>query len=197
MQALGKPDMQEALQAELLKLRPGSRVLLCRTLEVSVKATKAALEQVRRSVEEERARVSGDVHVLYLHFGVHEGATGFNLERKAFNEADFALDVQGYSADHEPINAKQGVEFHYTSNLPLEALALAASAAGYPCEVSNDAGRYLCNYVYFSSLMKCARKDEDALFVHVPPVRCIAIEKQLEFAKFLIKELVRQEWAKV
>ena len=95
---------------------------------------------------------------------MHEGATGFNLERKAFNEADFAADVQGYSADHEPINAKQGVEFHYTSNLPLEALALAASAAGYPCEVSNDAGRYLCNYVYFSSLMKCARKDEDALF---------------------------------
>lgn len=50
-------------------------------------------------------------------------------------------------------------------------LVAAARSAGVPAAVSGDAGRYLCNALYFRSLAAASRavRPHLAVFVHIPP----------------------------
>ena len=190
MRALQQPEALASFNSRLDQIRPGSKVFTCRTLEVSVKATAAALDAIRAQVAEELAKTSKAVKVLYVHFGVDEGAMGFLLESKAYNEADFVVDMRGHRAVHEPIVKDKSIEFCYTSNFALNDLARFARDTGYLCDVSMDAGRYLCNFIYFSSLLRCEGPNEDAMFIHVPPQTRMPMLKQVEFAQFIITQLV-------
>jgi pyrrolidone-carboxylate peptidase len=51
--------------------------------------------------------------------------------------------------------------------------------------INTDPGRYLCNYVYFSSLneLKCDKKNVDCLFVHFPPLAVKSHEQNMSFVK--------------
>jgi len=41
---------------------------------------------------------------------------------------------------------------------------------GWKCELSDDPGRYLCNFIYYLSLnyKKCYNKDFKVFFLHIP-----------------------------
>lgn len=56
------------------------------------------------------------------------------------------------------------------TKLPLGQLAHALRRRQIATRISHDAGRYLCNAVYYRSLQRCAEASgpSDALFVHVP-----------------------------
>ena len=66
---------------------------------------------------------------------------------------------------------------------------------GHKVSESTDAGRYLCNYLYFSSLRQVqaacssAKQDWHALFVHVPTSKACEMSEQVKFAQDLIEEL--------
>jgi pyrrolidone-carboxylate peptidase len=64
------------------------------------------------------------------------------------------------------------------------------ASSAYLMVLSTDPGRYLCNYVYFKSLLLLAQhnRERKAVFVHVPPFEVIPIDTQVA----LIAELVRQ-----
>ena len=58
-----------------------------------------------------------------------------------------------------------------------------------------NAGRYICNYTYYRSLLNlkaCKKEIQDcsALFVHVPDFEDISKEKQQQFLCHLLAELV-------
>jgi len=57
------------------------------------------------------------------------------------------------------------------------------------CEVSNDAGTYLCNYIYFKSIEFCKKNKDNvkSIFVHIPLFKNLNLEKNLLFFKELIK----------
>ena len=52
---------------------------------------------------------------------------------------------------------------------PFILLRAAALSARMPTRLSRDAGRYLCNYVYWRAL-EASRSGTLAQFVHIPPV---------------------------
>ena len=63
-------------------------------------------------------------------------------------------------------------------------------AAGHDVELSKGAGRYLCNYIYFRSLLNCTSiPNWHALFVHLPPLKCVGEEQQLALALDLFDTL--------
>lgn len=58
--------------------------------------------------------------------------------------------------------------------------------------MSQDAGRYVCNYCYFISLEEAAkRKHMFSLFVHVPPFSKVSKDVQLECMHDLCEQLAR------
>ena len=58
------------------------------------------------------------------------------------------------------------------------------------CKYSNDAGTYLCNYMYFTTLSKCFdEKNMCSFFLHIPTLNNYSIEKQEIFFKNFIHVL--------
>ena len=58
------------------------------------------------------------------------------------------------------------------------------------CKYSNDAGTYLCNYMYFTTLSKCFdEKNMCSFFLHIPTLNNYSIEKQEIFFKNFIDVL--------
>ena len=56
--------------------------------------------------------------------------------------------------------------------------------------VSDNAGEYICNYMFYSALKHAEKIDScTALFVHFPTFQNVAQEEQVTFVKALIKKL--------
>ena len=134
-----------------------------------------------------------------LHLGVAATATRFRLESRAYNEAHFRVpDENDVQLVHTPLEPAVARDAFYGSGLPLaallRALRAAAPAAGFdPTTValSHDAGRFLCNMVYYRSLQGARRSANlHSLFVHVPPFAAIDADTQFAFLTALIDILV-------
>ena len=109
------------------------------------------------------------------------------------NEATFRIpDVTGRRCNKEVICAEEGdLKKTLTTILPLEAIASQLEDLGHPVALSDDAGRFLCNYIYFHSLRLSAvassgrygkgKGNTTSLFVHVPPFSTIAQPEQEKF----------------
>ncbi|KAF2286678.1 hypothetical protein GH714_023508 [Hevea brasiliensis] len=60
---------------------------------------------------------------------------------------------------------------------------------GYEVTISDDAGRFVCNYVYYHSLRFAEQKGYKSLFVHVPSFLRIDEETQMHFVASLIEAI--------
>lgn len=65
----------------------------------------------------------------------------------------------------------------------------ALSKEGFDVMESYDAGRFVCNYVYYHSLRQAQKNGVKSLFVHVPLFMVINQERQLQFIAALLKVL--------
>lgn len=108
---------------------------------------------------------------IAIHFGLSARATGFTLERWARN---------GIAADRLDNSGTQPVSTliidgagDFASTLPLDAIAAALASSGLPVAWSDDAGGYLCNYLFYLSRSPefPAFASSMSGFVHVPPLR--------------------------
>lgn len=63
-------------------------------------------------------------------------------------------------------------------------------AAGHDVELSESAGRYVCNYLYFRSLQNCTSiPNWHALFVHLPQLEFMNQKQQSDLALDLLDAL--------
>lgn len=66
-------------------------------------------------------------------------------------------------------------------------------------EESNDTGLYLCEFIYYSSMLTARRLENEGrvvkvIFVHVPPnLDSKTLEKQRDTIAQVIREMVREE----
>jgi pyroglutamyl-peptidase len=92
-----------------------------------------------------------------------------NVERVAINVQDAALpDNDGAQPVDLPI-APRGTPARF-STLPVKQAVAALRAAGLPAEVSNSAGTFVCNHVFYNLMHLATRKRHRfrAGFLHVP-----------------------------
>ncbi len=71
----------------------------------------------------------------------------------------------------------------------IEAILKFLKKKGYEVTISNDAGRFVCNYVYYHSLRFAEQKGHKTLFVHVPLFSRIEEETQMQFVASLLEAI--------
>lgn len=105
---------------------------------------------------------------LVLCVGQAGGRAQLSLERIAINVNDARIaDNDGHSPIDEPVI--EGGPAAYFSTLPIKAMLAALRAAGYPAEVSQTAGTYVCNHIFYQALHALRRRAQvRAGFIHIP-----------------------------
>lgn len=139
---------EEVLEAEGFRL-------VSATLPVQFEAAVALLEEL---LAEHRPSA-------IIASGIHGDAQGpYQLEILAKNELHYEIpDIQGNLIRNAEVEA--GGPPQVVSTLPVAKIQLSLEAAGLATELSEDAGRYLCNAVFYW----LARQEAPAGFLHVPP----------------------------
>lgn len=102
------------------------------------------------------------------------------LERLAINMMDSAKgDNDGYLPAEELICPEAPLALK--TSLPVKQICADCINAGFPTKVSNSAGLYVCNRIYFEAL----RHTTNSLFVHIPK------NMEVETAKQTINQLIK------
>jgi pyroglutamyl-peptidase len=73
------------------------------------------------------------------------------------------------------------------TTLPVNELTKSLRKIGYDVVPSGDAGRFVCNYVYYHSLRFAEQHGIKSLFVHVPLFLTIDEEVQMHFVASLLE----------
>ncbi|MEK8029373.1 pyroglutamyl-peptidase I [Ideonella sp. DXS29W] len=147
-------EVARALDGELVA---GSRVV-ARELPCRFGA---AGEAMRQLVAELRP-------VCVLALGQASGRADFSIERVAINVDDARIpDNGGAQPIDEPVVAEGPAG--YFATLPIKAMVAGLRAEGLPASVSQTAGTFVCNHVFYS-LMHSLRQHPDvrAGFMHLP-----------------------------
>ena len=104
---------------------------------------------------------------LVLAMGLAGGRSAIGLERVAINVDDARI---ADNAKQQPVDRPviQGAPAAYFSTLPIKAMVAAIRAARYPAEVSNSAGTFVCNHLFFGLQHSLRKRKTRSGFMHLP-----------------------------
>jgi pyroglutamyl-peptidase len=158
---------------------PGAPFNPSRPLALALaKRRRPAFEDIRRTVhifETSYAAVDRDLPKLLarhkpdivLLFGLAARTPFVRIETRARNVRSILFpDVTGYRPDERAIDPGKPA---LPGPAPFSRLLDATRAARVPARTSRDAGRYLCNYVYWRALEASRSGKPLVQFIHVPP----------------------------
>jgi len=104
---------------------------------------------------------------LAVALGLAAGREGLSIERVAINVDDARIpDNAGVQPVDEAI-AKAGPAAWF-STLPIKAIVAALQEAGVPASVSQTAGTFVCNHVFYGLQQRLAGTGVRSGFIHVP-----------------------------
>lgn len=106
---------------------------------------------------------------LVVCLGLANGRAAVTPERIAINVADARIpDNAGRQPIDEPVVA--GGPVAYWSTLPVKAMVASVRQAGLPAAVSETAGTFVCNHVFYSLMHFLASRPDGTRggFIHVP-----------------------------
>ena len=120
----------------------------------------AALPALRRTLRVARPR-------LAIAFGLAGGRAGISLERVAINVIDARIPD---NAGAQPIDVPvlRSGPAAYFSTLPIKAMLAALQQSDISADISQTAGTYVCNQVFYALMHAARRQRFRAGFVHVP-----------------------------
>ncbi|WP_016991915.1 pyroglutamyl-peptidase I [Lysinibacillus boronitolerans] len=125
-------------------------------------------EQLKQHIEEVKPQI-------IISLGLAGGRFKVTPERIAINVKDGEPDNNGYTPVDESIY-EEG-EDAYLTNLPIRSMVNRLQAEGYPAEISNTAGTYLCNNIMYEGLAYAQQhKGVRAGFIHIPASFELAIQ---------------------
>ncbi|XP_021898757.1 uncharacterized protein LOC110815320 isoform X2 [Carica papaya] len=162
----------------------------CTVLDTAGQGALSPLYQTLQSaVNGKEHEPSNSARTVWVHFGVNSGATRFAIEKQAVNEATFRCpDEMGWKPQKVPIFPSDGgISRVRETSLPVEEITKALAKKGFEVMTSNDAGRFVCNYVYYHSLRFAEQNGTKSLFVHVPLFLTIDEETQMQLASSLLE----------
>lgn len=163
----------------------------CTILETAGQGAIVPLYQTLQSAVTKDTEQSNFSKVILLHFGVNSGATRFAIEHQAVNEATFRCpDEMGWKPQKVPIIPADGaISKTRKTCVPVDEMTRSLAKMGYDVVTSDDAGRFVCNYVYYHSLRFAEQNGVKSVFVHVPLFQTIEEDIQMQFAASLLELL--------
>jgi pyroglutamyl-peptidase len=150
-------EVARALHGRLLESAPGS----ARVVAVELPCVFGrALQVLQKALLHHRP-------VLALALGQASGRGDLSIERIAINVDDARmLDNAGAQPIDEPVAAEGPAA--YFSTLPIKAMVAALREAGYPASVSQSAGTFVCNHVFYGLQHALAGRGVRSGFMHLP-----------------------------
>lgn len=104
---------------------------------------------------------------VVISLGQAEGRSAISLESVATNLNDAGIaDNAGEQRIALPIISNGAAT--YSSTLPIKEIVDAIKSKGIPAEVSNSAGAFVCNHLFYSLQHQMAGKNIKSGFIHVP-----------------------------
>jgi pyroglutamyl-peptidase len=117
-----------------------------------------------------------------VHLGV--ASSGYRLETCARNQCtQTQADADGCCFSHAEV--VPGGEARLDSTFPVADAVAELARAGFSVAASDDAGSYVCNFLYYRSLLAARRcgVDPRIVFLHVPPDGAVdVVDALLELA---------------
>jgi len=101
-----------------------------------------------------------------LHFGVSKRCTGFEIETRAVNMSGPKADRAGVVRPGKALQLSGKPVLRAT--LPPFGLLRALRLEGFPAQISGNAGRYLCNALFYWSLADAGESGPLVSFIHMP-----------------------------
>uniref|UniRef100_A0A7S3JPB9 Pyroglutamyl-peptidase I n=1 Tax=Euplotes harpa TaxID=151035 RepID=A0A7S3JPB9_9SPIT len=132
---------------------------------------------------------------LVLHLGTDFSASRVCIEKQAKNLMDFQLpDNEGNQPKGKKIDKEKKPDHILVCKINTSAVCAGLREKQHNCAESQDAGGYICNYIYYSSMMTMAYVDNaDVVFIHVPSFATIRKEKQLACVLEFLKKWILME----
>lgn len=125
-------------------------------------------EQLKHHIEKVKPQI-------IISLGLAGGRFKVTPERIAINVKDGEPDNNGYTPVDERIH-EEGADA-YLTNLPIRSMVNRLQAEGYPAEISNTAGTYLCNNIMYEGLAYAQQYEGvRAGFIHIPASFELAIQ---------------------
>lgn len=90
-----------------------------------------------------------------------------SLERIAINVLDFPI-VDNAGNRFIDSAVIEGDDCAYFSTLPIRDIYKDLQSSGIPCEISNTAGTYICNEIFFRGLSHTRNRETKLGFIHFP-----------------------------
>ncbi|XP_068636748.1 uncharacterized protein [Aristolochia californica] len=148
-------------------------------------------KMLESSLPDSQADSSSNGQIIWLHFGANSGAMQFAIERQAANEATFRCpDELGWQPQQLPIFSEDGeISIKKLTTCCIDWITTVLKKGGFDVVISDDADRFVCNYLYYHSLRFAEQKGHKSLFVHVPLFSRIDEDTQMEFTATLLEAL--------
>ncbi|KAK2894720.1 hypothetical protein QQF64_012364 [Cirrhinus molitorella] len=125
---------------------------------------------------------------VVIHLGIAPGAKGITLEQTGKNHGYKDRDVSGLCPDHHC--CIEGGPERLDSIINMRSLSKLLKSMGLDVIYSRDAGRYLCDFVYYYSLYRGKGK---AALIHVPASGSLAsLERLVPQLQTIIQDLLCQ-----
>ncbi len=104
---------------------------------------------------------------IVIAFGQAAKRSAIELETVALNKIDADITDNSGAQPKDQLISERGEE-SYLSTLPIQGMEAALKNAGLPVKLSNSAGSYVCNYLFY----RLMESNQDTLrlcgFIHVP-----------------------------
>jgi len=149
-------------------------ILACRRLDgKTFGAHRVRVEEVPLRFEEIRGTIEGYIEKWRPSAVICTGQGGgswLNLERVAINVADVTRAAYNCGAKPRDATLVEGGPAAYFTRLPIRRLLSKVREGGVPAEVSNSAGAFGCNQIFYHLMDYAGRKKLGipAGFIHVP-----------------------------
>ena len=140
--------------------------------EICGRILKVDFQQSATQLKEHINEIQPDI---IISLGLAGGRYKITPERIAINIQDGEPDNNGFAPVDAKIN-EEGADA-YLTNLPVRSMIDTLKKNGYPAEISNTAGTYLCNNIMYEGLTYANQKgDVLAGFIHIPASFDLAIQ---------------------
>jgi len=134
----------------------GAEIVTCSVPVVYQKSISAVIDAIKTHQPD---------YVLTV--GQAAGRAGITPERVAINVDDFRIpDNEGNKVVDEPIDV-EGPDAYF-STLPIKAMVKAIQEQGIPAQVSNTAGTYVCNHLFYGIQHYLRKTNIKHGFIHIP-----------------------------
>lgn len=189
--------MRELQMAAIHRPLPHNSVLASATVlqtdarRVSLNLSDLYYERTKYSTSSNTVTPANHRRRIFVHCGVDISSSKFRLEFQGVNEATFSCpDESGWMPCKLRIETRHDIAHIRRTDLPIEMLVNRLREHGFDTELSCDAGRFVCNWLYYKSLGIAERaQDCTALFVHVPDLKTVQLSHQVAFLRMLLHEI--------